>query len=56
MGHFHNFQIINNVIVNGSLMGCDEYAQNFKYHSQPSQTLRVYDEKGNVVSYEIILN
>ena len=56
MGHFHNFQIINNVIVNGSLMGCDEYAQNFKYHAQPSQTLRVYDEKGNVISYEIILN
>ena len=52
MGHFHNFQIINNVIVNGSLMGCDEYAQNFKYHAQPSQTLRVYDEKGKKINLE----
>lgn len=55
MGHFHNHQIINNVVVNGSLMGCDEYAQNFKYHALPSQTLRVYDEKGNTITYEIIL-
>ena len=55
IGHFHNHQIINNVIVNGSLMGCDNYAQNFKYHALPSQVLRVYDEKGNTITYEIIL-
>ena len=55
MGHFHNHQVINNVVVNGSLMGCDEYAQRFKYHSKPSQVLRVYDEKGNTITYEIIL-
>lgn len=55
MGHFHNHQVINNVIVNGSLMGCDTYAQNFKYHSVPSQVLRIYDENENVVTYEIKL-
>lgn len=55
MGHFHNHQVINNVVVNGSMMGCDEYAQRFKYHSNPSQVLRVYDKKGNTITYEIIL-
>lgn len=55
MGHFHNHQVINNVVVNGSMMGCDEYAQRFKFHADPSQTLRVYDKKGNIVTYEIIL-
>ena len=55
MGHFHNHQVINNVLINGSLMGCDEYAQNFKYHAKPSQVLRVYDNNGNTVTYEIIL-
>ena len=55
MGHFHNHQVINNVLINGSLMGSDEYAQNFKYHAKPSQTLRVYDSNGNTITYEIIL-
>ena len=55
MGHFHNHQVINNVVVNGSMMGCDEYAQRFKYHADPSQTLRIYDKKGNTITYEIIL-
>ena len=55
LGHLHNPQLIYNVVVNGSMMGCDEYAQNMKYHSVPSQVMRVYDGKGNFITYEINL-
>lgn len=56
MGHFHNHQVINNVIVNGSFMGTDAYARQLRYHDLPSQTLRVYDDKGNFVTYQINLS
>ena len=56
MGHFHNHQVINNVIVNGSFMGVDPYASELRYSDIPSQTLRVYDTKGNFITYQINLN
>ena len=56
MGHFHNHQVINNVIVNGSFMGTDEYAGSLRFNDIPSQTLRVYDTKGNFITYQINLN
>lgn len=56
MGHFHNHQIINNVVVNGSFMGVDQYASELRYNDIPSQTLRIYDTKGNFITYQINLN
>lgn len=56
MGHFHNHQVINNVIVNGSFMGTDEYAGSLRFNDIPSQTLRIYDTKGNFITYQINLN
>ena len=55
IGHFHNQQMINNVIVNGCLSGADDYAQDLRYNGRPSQTLRVYNEDGNFITYEIVL-
>lgn len=55
IGHFHNPQIINNVIVNGCLSGVDDYAQDLRFNEAPSQTLRVYDEDGNFITYQINL-
>lgn len=56
IGHFHNPQLINNVVVNGSLSGVDEYAQDLRFNNTPCQVMRVYDDKGNFVTYEINLN
>ena len=55
LGHLHNPQLINNVVVNGSMMGCDDYSQNMRFHSIPSQVMRVYDANGNFITYEINL-
>ena len=55
IGHFHNPQMINNVIVNGCLSGVDEYAQDLRFNGKPSQLLRIYDENGNFITYEIVL-
>lgn len=56
IGHFHNAQMINNVIVNGSLSGCDEYAQDLRFNNTPCQVMRIYNSKGNFATYEINLN
>lgn len=55
MGHFHNFAVKNNVIVNGCLSGADEYANNLRFNNDPSQTLVIHFENGNKALYEIIL-
>lgn len=55
LGHFHNPQMINNVIVNGSLSGTDEYAQDLRYGGIPCQVMRVYDSDGNFITHEINL-
>lgn len=56
LGHFHNPQLVNNVVINGSLSGVDEYAQDLRYYNMPCQVMRVYDSKGNFITYEINLN
>ena len=56
IGHFHNPQLINNVVVNGSLSGVDEYAQDLRFNNTPCQIMRVYDSNGNFITYEINLN
>ena len=55
MGHFHNFAVRNNVIVNGCLSGADEYANNLRFNNEPSQVLVIHYPDGNKALYEIIL-
>lgn len=55
LGHFHNFAIKNNVVVNGCLSGADEYANNLRFNNEPSQTLIVHFKTGGKCLYEITL-
>lgn len=54
LGHFHNFAVKNNVVVNGCLSGADEYANNLRFNNKPSQTLIIHFEDGGKCLYEII--
>lgn len=56
IGHFHNPQLVNNVVINGTLAGCDEYSQDLRFNSIPCQVMRVYNSDGNFITYEINLN
>lgn len=42
MGHFHNCIEQNGVVVNGSVMGSDDYAMSIRKHSLPQQILKTY--------------
>ena len=55
LGHYHQFAIQNNVIVNGSFCGADSYAQSLGFSTPPSQTLIIYDGTENRCLYEISL-
>ena len=54
-GHWHNFRVGDGVIVNGSLIGADSYAQNRRLNNYPSQTLIIYDENGSKIIHDINL-
>lgn len=54
-GHFHNFSVKNNVVVNGCLSGSDEYANNLRFNDAPSQTLVIHFENDSQALYEIVL-
>lgn len=51
LGHYHNFKIVDEnditVVVNGSIVGSDDYAVSIRKNTSPCQVLRVY---GNDVS------
>ena len=57
MGHYHNFGINNDndceIIVNGSLVGTDDYALGLRKATKPSQVLRIYDE--DTCTYNILV-
>lgn len=55
MGHFHQFAIKNNVIVNGAFSGVGDYAQGLRYSTDPSQTLIIYENNINKCIYDINL-
>ncbi len=42
------------IIVNGAVVGTDEYAVSIRRSTKPSQTLRIYDM--DVCTYKIVLN
>lgn len=58
IGHFHSFKEISEydttVIVNGSIMGSDDYAVSIRKTGKPLQVLRVYGDDD--CTYKIILN
>lgn len=53
LGHFHEFKEIGNVIVNGSIVGSDDYCVSIRKHSKPCQVLKVYGE--DECTYKLIL-
>nr|DAE87401.1 MAG TPA: DNA polymerase II small subunit [Caudoviricetes sp.] len=53
LGHWHEFKEIGNVIVNGSVVGSDDYAVSIRKHSKPCQVLKVYGE--DECTYKLIL-
>ena len=42
MGHYHSFAIHDNVIINGSLMGPNEYAYNLRLVNKPEQLMLTF--------------
>ena len=58
LGHTHAYKDINEsniyVTVNGSLMGCDEYAVNLRKVTKPSQSLIIYGEDRGI--FELVLD
>lgn len=42
MGHFHNVMEGNGSVVNGSVMGSDDYSLSIRKHQLPTQVLKVY--------------
>ena len=55
MGHFHEYKVSDGTIVNGSIMGSDEYAISIRKNSKPTQVLKVYLDEIKT-TYEIELN
>ena len=57
LGHYHNFKIIEEnditVVVNGSIVGTDDYAVSIRKNTKPCQVLRVYDR--DISTYTIKL-
>ena len=53
LAHWHEFKEIGNVIVNGSIVGSDDYAVSIRKHSKPCQVLKVYGE--DECTYKLIL-
>lgn len=55
MGHYHNVKDGNGTLVNGSVMGSDEYAISIRKHQKPTQVLKVY-YGDDVATYKLALN
>lgn len=55
-GHFHNFAVQNNVVVNSSFSGADEYANSIRFNQKASQTLVIHLEDGSQILHNILLN
>ena len=60
LGHYHHFYSEEsndmNVVVNGSIVGCDPYANKLRLKSEPMQVLIVFDDKGDeICTYKVKL-
>lgn len=55
MGHYHEFKEGNGNVVNGSVMGSDDYSISHRWNSKPTQVLKVYYGE-DVATYKLTLN
>ena len=55
MGHFHQYKEGNGTMVNGSVMGSDDYSISHRLHSDPTQVLKIY-YGDDTATYKFILN
>ena len=55
MGHLHDYKEGNGNVINGSVMGSDDYSISHRWKSKPTQVLKVY-YGDDVVTYKITLN
>lgn len=55
MGHFHNYQYKEGVLINGSLSGVDNFAQRKRFNNLPCQVIKVYYEEGKTITHEIVV-
>ena len=57
IGHWHSFEDkddnLNNIIINGSVVGTDDYALSIRKNTPPCQALRIYGE--DICTYKIRL-
>lgn len=54
MGHYHEYKVGNGTIINGSVMGSDEFAISIRKNSKPTQIMKVYRD-GFKATYELEL-
>ena len=56
-GHFHNAQYAYGVVINGTLGGSDDYAQNLPAHfsNKPSQTMVVHFPDGSICNKVLVM-
>lgn len=55
MGHLHDYKEGNGNVINGSVMGSDDYSISHRWNSKPTQVLKVY-YGDDVATYKITLN
>lgn len=55
MGHLHEAKEGKGTLTNGSVMGSDDYSISHRWHSKPTQILKVYYGEDEV-TYKLILN
>ena len=56
MGHFHNPKDTDGTLVNGSVMGSDDYSISKRLDCPPTQLMKVYYNDGDTLTYKFILN
>lgn len=56
MGHLHDVRDAKGTMVNGSIMGSDDYSISHRWHNKPTQVLKVYYKDDDIATYKFILN
>lgn len=56
MGHYHEYKEGNGVVVNGSVMGSDDYAISIRKNGNAKQIMKVYYNDGDVATYQLSLS
>lgn len=56
MGHYHAIKEENGTVVNGTIMGGDDYSISKRFKSMVEQVMKVYYQDGDVATYKLTLN